>query len=179
MISEAYGLRKNSPTVGAYFFAEDYLRFVKNPEYYISLEIKMISANKARHREWIYRCGNHTCPVGVLDNIEIVFVHYKDSAEAYEKWMRRKERVNWNNLIFKFSNMNHCRKELLQEFDALDLPGKKIMFVNRPSEEYKYAVYYPGFENEKEIRNDSFYWNRYFDVTAFINGEGIRRKNIR
>jgi len=169
IVYEAYNLKKNSPTVGAYLFAKDYLKLVKNLEYYFSLNIQMISSYESINKKKIIENHNEDCPIGVLDDIEIVFVHYKTRELALEKWNRRIKRVNWNNLIFKFSYMNSCTEEQLEEFDSLDLPGKKIMFVNQPSHHYKCGVYYPGFENDSQIYNDTYYWDYYFDVTLFLN----------
>ena len=35
MTSEVYGLRKNSPTVGCYFFSDDYLKFIERLKFYV------------------------------------------------------------------------------------------------------------------------------------------------
>lgn len=50
------------------------------------------------------------------------------------------------------------------------------MFVNQRNHSYKCGVYYPGFENDEQIYNDTFYWNKYFDVTLFFNTGKIREK---
>ena len=49
VVSEFFGLRKNSPIVGCYFFADDYLKFISDLHHYLSLEIEMIPALQARH----------------------------------------------------------------------------------------------------------------------------------
>ena len=178
MIYEAFDLPKQSPTVGAYFFADDYIKFIQKLRYYITLEIKFITAKYARHREAIIRNGNLNCPIGVLDDVEIIFVHYKDANLVREKWNRRIERINWDNLIFKFSYMNDCTQTELRTFDEMELPGKKIMFVNTRDFAFKCGVYYPGFENERQIYNDTFYYDKYFDIFTFINEGRIIAKNI-
>lgn len=73
MTSEAYGLRKNSPTVGCYFYAEDYLKFIKRLDYYTSMELKFIDVESSNHKEWIYEDGSENVPIGRLDDIEIIF----------------------------------------------------------------------------------------------------------
>ena len=106
-----------------------------------------------------------------LQPIEIVFLHYKNPEIVIDKWNRRKQRINYNNLIFKFSLQNECTEKHIELFDKMNLPGKKFMFINRLEEVNKYscAVYYPGFELNSQIENDTFYWNKYFDVVKFIN----------
>lgn len=173
---EGYGLQKQSPTVGCYLFANDYLKLVKNLKYYMNNELKIISLDESKYKEWIIENHNENCPIGRIEDIEIVFVHYTDADTVKEKWNRRVKRINWGNLIFKFSYMNHATEKDLKTFDMCELPRKKIMFVNQRNHSYKCGVYYPGFENDEQIYNDTFYWNKYFDVTLFFNTGKIREK---
>lgn len=181
---EHFGLPKQSPTIGGYFFAKDYLSFISNLKQYMNVELEIISLDDAIHKKEIIDNGNTNAIVGRLNGspslpiIEIVFLHYKDPKIVVEKWNRRKKRINYNNLIFKFSKQNCCTEQELFEFDKMNLPGKKIMFVNTLEAEkcYDSAVYYPGFENSDQVENDTFYWNKYFDVIKFINDGKIYRK---
>ena len=165
---EYFGLPKQSPTVGAFFFASDYIKFVKRIRQYLSKEIIFIDVEKSKHYDFLKK-RNINCPIGVLDDVEIFFLHYPNKKIAKEKWNRRVKRVNWENLIFKFSQMNECSLQNLKDFDALDLPGKKLMFVNKPNMGFKCGVYYPGYEHDLTIDNDTFYWNKYLDVVKFLN----------
>lgn len=178
ILYEAYGLPKNSPTIGGYFFADDYIRFVSNLKHYLTSEIKMITVEESKHKNSIVSLGaeNANAPIGLIDDVEFVFLHYKDPEIAKEKWLRRIKRVNYNNLVFKFSYQNECTEEFLKKFENLDLPGKKLMFVHKKELMTNCSVFYPGFENENQLSNDTFYWNKYFDVTAFLNGNGIKNK---
>ena len=142
----------------------------------VNNELKIISLDESKYKEWIIENHNENCPIGRIEDIEIVFVHYTDADTTKEKWNRRVKRINWENLIFKFSYMNHATEKDLKTFDMCELPGKKIMFVNQRNHSYKCGVYYPGFENDKQIYNDTFYWNKYFDVTLFFNTGKIREK---
>ena len=169
VLYEEFGIQKQSPTVGAYFFAEDYLRFLMNFEYYINLDLKFIDIDDSKQKDWIVENKNEDCPIGVLDDIEIIFVHYNTKEQTYDKWTRRVKRINRDNLVFKFSYVNHATEEHLKQFDGMSLPGKKVMFVNQKNMGYKYGVYYPGFENDNQIYNDTYFGNRYFDVVTFLN----------
>ena len=71
------------------------------------------------HKETIVKKGQTEKPIGILGDIEIVFLHYKSEKEAMEKWNRRKQRIHWDNLFIKFSEMNECTKEHLLIFDKL------------------------------------------------------------
>ena len=169
---EYFGLPKQSPTVGTFFFASDYLQFVKDIKQYLTKDIKFIDIKQSKHFDYLQK-HNIRCPIGLLDDIEIFFLHYPNEQVAKEKWNRRVKRLKWDNLIFKFSQMNECSLQNLKEFDELDLPGKKLMFVNKPQMGFKCGVYYPGYEQDSTIDNDTFYLNKYLNVIAFLNMEEI------
>lgn len=176
---EHFGLKKKSPTIGTFFFAEDYIRFISNFEYYVNCDIQIASSAKSKHYEWLKQHGCDEALVGILDDVEICFLHYKDPTLAKDKWTRRVSRINRDNLIFKFSYMNDCTDEHLKKFDSMNLPGKKFMFVKDKNHSYKSGVYYPGFDDDEQITNDTYFWNRYFDVVKFINTGEIHLKNAK
>ena len=133
----------------------------------------MRSAKESKRYDRIVAYRSEAAPIGMLDDdIEIVMLHYKDPAVAKEKWERRCRRVNFDNLIIKFGYMNDCTPEMLRQFDEMEFDGftpKKIMFINKPDSTLKCGVYMPGFEDDEQITNDTYYFNRYFDLTKFIN----------
>ncbi|MBE5951266.1 MAG: DUF1919 domain-containing protein [Lachnospiraceae bacterium] len=164
---EYFALKKLSPTVGLYFYAEDYLKFVSDLKYYTGLTLEMISAEKSKHYAELKKRGELEVPIGKLGDIEVIFLHYKDPKVAKEKWERRVKRINWSNLILKFSYMNGCTDEMVREFEELNVQ-KKIIFVPKLFSEYDNAFVIPA-GNEGQIENDTFYWNRWFDVIEFLN----------
>lgn len=169
VVYEHFGLPKLSPTVGLYFFADDYIKFVKNLKYYLSLNIKMIKASDSRHADELHNRGQDDVPVGVLDDVEIVFLHYKNAEVAKEKWERRVGRVNWNNLIIKFSYMNGCDDAILEEFEAIvQQYPKSVVFVPKEYPEYHNAYVVPGLPNG-QIGDDTFHFKRYVDILSLIN----------
>ena len=165
---EYFGMQKKSPTVGTFLFATDYIKFVKKLRNYLNKEITFLCAEKSKHYDYIKKNNIH-CPIGLLDDIEIFFLHYPNENTARDKWNRRIKRINWDNMIFKFSLMNECTLRELKEFDDAKLPGKKLMFVNKPNMGFKHGIYYPGYEQDTTIENDTFYWNRYINVVKFLN----------
>lgn len=170
-----FGIKKLSPTVGCFIMTDDYLKFITNLNYYLEQELKIIRVEDARHYPfWKEDSCMKNVPIGVLDDVEIAFLHYKDSEVAKDTWNRRAQRVNRSNLIFKFSYMNQCTKEDLDTFIEMQLPGKKLCFVKdaETAKKDRCLVYYKGFEKDNQISNDTYYWDRYFDVVKFIN-QGI------
>ena len=181
IVYEFFGLKKTSPTCGMYIFAEDYLKFLENLRYYLSLDMRIIPAEESKHYEAIRTTGDTTAPVGVLDDVEVVMLHYRDPKVALEKWEKRKGRVNFDNLIAKFSYMNECTPEMLYRFDQIDfasqgIKAKKICFVPNQSYKFSSAVYLKGFEQEPQITNDTFTFKEAFFLVPFVNGWGLYRK---
>lgn len=174
---EHYGLLKQSPTIGMYFYPEDYIKLISNIQHYLSCDMLVVTSDKSNQQKLLKRDNANKYFVGKIDDIEAVLVHYKDPIIAVEKWKRRCQRVNLDNLIFKFCQQNGCTEGQLKKFDTMELPGKKFMFIKNNRLDFKCGVYYRGFENSVQIENDTFYWDKYFDVTAFINGEGLHRKD--
>lgn len=166
---EYFNMLKNSPTVGLYFYPDDYIKFILNLKYYTSIEIKMIAWQQSKYASEIKRKGEEGVPVGKLDDIEIVFLHYHDPKIAKDKWERRKKRINWNNIIIKFSYMNGCTDEHISAFEKLE-DIKKFALVPKIFENYKdcYLASY-AIENG-QIQNDTFYFNKDIDVYRIING---------
>ena len=173
-VYQRYGLPYNSPTVGLFFWAEDYVRFVSRLKYYMSLELSMIPATKSKHYDMLVKRNQLPCPVGKLGDIEVVFLHYKTEEEAKEKWERRKQRINWDNLYIKFSMMNCCKMEHLNEFKTLDYEAK-VVFVNNKelTQMGNGFVYVPGYEDREDVGNDTNHYADYFDINCFLNDKKV------
>lgn len=133
MVYESYGLEKQSPTVGLFFAASDYLKFISNLKKYLNAPLNFINPKESR---WISleqvssdeRFGSY--PVGVLDigneSVELFFLHYKSEQNAKEKWERRVKRINWNCMLMKFNDQNGCSQKDVKKF--LNLPYQNKVF---------------------------------------------------
>lgn len=125
-----FGLPYLSPTVGMYYFADDYIRFVSNLKHYCSCEPVMIKAEESHNYDKLKEQGNTNVPIGLFGgDVEVVFLHCHSDEEAKTKWMRRCERINWENIILKFSEQNYATLDNLKVFD--DLPYyRKVIFTS-------------------------------------------------
>ena len=72
-----------------------------------------ITAEQSKYRDELYHKHQERVPIGVLDDIEVIFLHYSSFEEAVMAWNRRKQRICIDNLYVKMSEMNNCTKELL------------------------------------------------------------------
>lgn len=165
-----YGLPYLSPTAGLYFFADDYVRFAASLRHYTEARLEFIDALDSRHADLLREKGELGKIVGKVDDVEIVFLHYPTKEVAFEKWQRRCERINWNNLFIKFSEMNNCTGEELQAFNAIPFKSK-ICFTSVPYPELDCAIYCPGFESSEGcILNDTDCYAKYIDLEKWLNG---------
>ena len=113
MIYESYNLPKESPTVGMFFIAKDYIEFLSDLKGYVNGKLTFIKPEESRWKDMPQVSGDKrfgSYPVGVLSNgknsIEIFFLHYHSEQEAREKWERRVQRINWNKLLVKFNDQD-------------------------------------------------------------------------
>lgn len=131
MIYESYNLKKESPTVGMFFMAKDYVEFLSDLKGYISSELIFIKPEESRWKDMPQlaedeRFGHY--PVGVLSNgkntIELFFLHYHSEQEAREKWQRRIKRINWDRMLVKFNDQNGCTEKEVDDFMKLSFKNK-------------------------------------------------------
>ena len=107
-------------------------------------------------------------PIGRLDDVEIVFLHYKTKEEAIEKWNRRLNRVNYDNLIIKFSEQNLCDYEHLKAFEELSYK-KKILFTKKEYAGIK-SIVLPFYKNKVSLLSDIHeYRFKMKDIMKIIN----------
>lgn len=143
-----------SPTAGLYFFAPDYIKFVSDLRRYLDTPLRFINPEDSKYYEELKKRNQTDKPIGVLDDVEIVFLHYKTKEEAKEKWDRRKARVNYEHIILKFSRMDLCTEKELELFDSLQFRNKFVI-NNRIPLKYKCEVYWKEEWNEKGISRDT------------------------
>jgi len=167
-----FNLPYDSPTIGLYFFAADYIKFVSNLRHYIETDIKFIKYTKSKYKEQIVNTHKERVPIGLLDDVEIFFLHYKSEDECLQKWNRRKERIHWNSLYIKMSEQNLCSYELLQKFDELQYKDK-FVFV---SKEYglNSQVVFNDWIGHGEVTNDTTNFNKYIDIINWLNHKPFR-----
>lgn len=157
-----------SPTAGLYFFAPDYIKFVSDLRRYLATELRFIEPEESKYYEEIKKRNQTDKPIGILDDVEIVFLHYKTKEEAAEKWNRRKERVNFDNIILKFSRMDLCTEKEIEKFDSIPLKNKFVL-NNRLPLKYKSEIYWKEEYGETGIRRDTEPFPGNLSLTELLN----------
>lgn len=185
MIYESYNLPKQSPTVGVFFMAKDYIRFLKRLEEYLKAELTFINPEFSKWKGEREVSGDKrfgTYPVGVLslegESIEIFFLHYHSKEEAKEKWERRCQRVVHEKMIVKFNDQNGCTEDDVNEFVALPFNNKLFFTCKNWSHEKEWQKILRGgvcvikqFPQMNSIlaSYEPFGVNKYIDINKVIN----------
>ena len=107
------GMQFFSPTINLFFKEPDFVRFVLNLEHYMACELEM---------RW-----EEEYPVGRLEDIEIHFMHYETCKEAKEKWERRKQRINWGNILVLATDQEGFDEVLFRQWKQI--PYAKVLFT--------------------------------------------------
>ena len=112
------GLQFCSPFINMHIPHDEYLRFLSDPKYYMSQELKL-------REMYIDESLDKPFPVAELGDISLWMNHYDDFEEAAAIFERRAARINWENLFVMFFDDDPHK---IEQF--LELPYEhKICFV--------------------------------------------------
>ncbi len=168
IVSQYLGIKYYTPTVGLYFYADEYIKFLSDFKSYIKKPLNFIKTENSKHYNEMISKHHDNAIVGILGDVEIVFLHYKDKKEILEKWRRRVERINYNCIIFKFCNQNSCTDELIKKFDELPLENK-ICFSSKEYKNLKSVIWIKEDNGKKEVERDYYKSHKYFNIINYIN----------
>ena len=151
-IMQDLNMQYNSPTLGLYFFADDYMEFLSDLKYYLT-EAKLVFLDQSRYplanerrAKWV-----HWYPIGLLGGkVEIQFLHYHTEHEAADKWYRRAHRVNFDKLLVIGMEQNLTTLEHIKFFDTLPYKNK-IFFSSKKLQELKSNCYIDVFAEQGEV----------------------------
>ena len=166
-MSQSMGVRYNSPFVGLYLYAPDYVELLKDIKL-IYNPIIFISKNESRYSN--LPDGNYI--VGKLsDKVEIHFLHYTSEEEVIRKWNKRLERLDLNNLIVKFCDRDECTEDLIGEFDKLPFKNK-VCFTAKAYPQYKSVCHIKEQSNLQCVENEWECSNKYWNIILKANEAG-------
>lgn len=166
------GLRHQSPFVNLYLSAHDYIKYLKNITYYNNLGLVKLNTE-----------ANY--PMGVLGDLIIHFLHYKNFNEAKSKWNERVKRINLNSLYLIFVERDGATYKDLQEFDRLPYKNK-IALTHREYFDIKCSFCIKGFEKDDEVgliydwKGPNSVKKLYdqFDFVCWLNTGDIKRNKL-
>ncbi len=117
------GLPFCSPTINMFEDHDDYLKLIMNLEHYLSCDLEFREMQYERNLKRDY-------PVIACDDVLLHCNHYQTFEEANTAWLRRKDRIRWDNLFIMFFDEN---PERIDRFCNLRYK-KKVCFVPYASE---------------------------------------------
>lgn len=166
-----YNLPYQTPTAGLFIMPKCYLKLIKNLKYYMEKDIVFISEEESIYKEYLRqnleKFGQY--PIGKIDDIEIHFLHYKTKEEAKEKWDRRKKRINYDKIIYKFNDQNGCTLQNIKDFMKIDKLKHKICFVANKNYNIEGTYFIKEFDKNKYVINDTWFCRKYINLTKLIN----------
>lgn len=174
-ISQRFGLKYNSPTVGMFICTDDYLKFINDLEQYLSFSLRFIDPNTSKHYDLVKNTNQYgSYPVAQLNDIELFFMHYKSKEEAAEKWNKRKQRLDVHNMYVLLFENEFSNESLIRKFDGITVPHKTFVFENYAS--LSNGVYCPEVKESNDQRFTSSIIMKYVDWKNEFNsilGDGI------
>lgn len=143
------GKRFLSPTINLFLTCPDFVKFVLNLEYYMSLKLQM---------NW-----EEEYPVGKLEDIKIYFMHYQTCTEAKEAWDRRKARIDWDNILVLSTDMEEFTDNVFESWQKIQYP--KVLFSAKRWDDASCA-FYPKYAKQGQVQ-DLIPGREFYNQTFF------------
>lgn len=174
-IYKSLGVKYNTPFVGLYIYGPDFIKLLEKFDYYIKQELSFVERSK-----WVN--SPVTYPIGIVDDIEIHFLHYNDSNEAIDKWNRRLERMSrttdLNKYYFKIDDRDLSDQNIILKFH--ELPFKNKISFGIKCLNLKNHIQIKENENNQTVPDGVKlykYCFRYVDVLKWVDS-GIITNNL-
>lgn len=153
------GMRYLSPTVNLSIEMNDFVKMVKNLRWY--MEQELVELNEKSE-----------CPMGMLGDVKIYFIHYDSFKDAKTKWEERKKRINWDNIFIVGSEKDQCTYDTIKNFEQLPYKNK-VIFTHKEYPEFSSAYCIKGFEEKEELGvitnfKDQILKRRYLDDFNYV-----------
>jgi uncharacterized protein (DUF1919 family) len=169
-IYKTLDLQYTTPTIGLFFMAEDYIKFLERFEYYIHQPLTFLK--ETRHKELLEYRKDNPWVIGTLgDGIEIQFLHYFIEEDVANKWFRRVNRINFDNLFFIYSDKYSFKEEYLERY--LNLPFKHKLFFSALPRQGENVIYMKEYLDDKVVGEswlENRFYERYIDIVKWLNG---------
>ena len=153
-VYQYYGITYNTPTEGLYFITKDYIKLIERPEHYFNHDVLLIDPHESKLAQ---RGKDITYPVGIIDDIEVYFMHYPDPFEAIAKWKRRASRINYKKVFYLLTETELMEDGDLYRFVEL-MSSKQLKGVCLTMKDYQlpYTQYIPDVPKDTVSNNVSW-----------------------
>lgn len=126
------GMEFRTPTVNLQILPEQFPKFCKNISYYLTSELTQCTDPEEPYAGYLKTMfwGIPSLPMGLINDVLVVFQHYDSFEDAKAKWDERRMRVDYNSMGFLFHARGPEYKQTAKEFMALDIPNKLCLTQN-------------------------------------------------
>ncbi len=126
------GMEFRTPTINLQILPEQFPKFCEHLEHYITADLMPCTDLSKTHADYLKTMfgGIPSLPLGLIDDILIVFQHYDSFERAKLKWNERRIRVNYKNIGYIFHARGIEYKASAEQFLALDIPNKLCLTQN-------------------------------------------------
>lgn len=161
-IYKDFGLPFNSPTIGLFICGNDFVKFASNLRYYLSLPVSEGECSK-----WL---GKTSYPLGIIDDVELHFLHYDTFEEARCKWERRALKVNFNRVYLIMTDRDFTTYEDIVNFSKIKA-HKKLSFVSNNYQEIPGTIFCHRYEGDSQVGVLPLFmeYSDYFDVVEWLD----------
>jgi uncharacterized protein (DUF1919 family) len=166
-VYQYFGLEYKTPFIGLYIFGPDYIRLIKDFDYYMSKSLIEIDLSQSKYLSHINdkdRVKGY--PVGLLGDLEIHFLHYKNFDVAFEKWNRRLSKINKNNIIYKLSHRDLVDDQICIEF--MKVTNNKGILISNSCFGNRFN-YFSLNNNSGDIINEFESFFKMYNITQILN----------
>ncbi len=160
-------IKYNTPFIGLYMYAPEYIALLRNLKYNLSQPLHFITYEQSKYKGIV----SPKYILGVLGDtgIEIVFMHYHLQEEILEKWNRRLKRINWDNMIVKFSDTAYgCTAELIEEFDRMPF-ANKVCFTAKAYPKCNNVILMKEYAGKDFVLYEWAHSDKYYNFIAEAN----------
>ena len=162
-----------TPFAGLFMEPDCFLRMLADLRSCLAHPPRRAAASRYGHLEQARGRLFPEYPIGLLgDGIEVHFLHYATWEEALAKWLRRRDRIRWDRLYFKFTDRDGADPDLARRFLALPFP-RKLYLTNRADVAGNEVVCLGG-RGAPTVHEGTWEFRRHMDVPAWLSAERVR-----
>ena len=178
-----FQLPYSSPTTNLLFPPKDFLRLIADLPRYMKEDLVQIDLKSFHEYEYVknrYEKGGFEDknPANFIyariGDVDFVAWHYSDFEDLKEKWNRRRERVNYDKILFKMHDLWTCTFDDFKKFLELT-EGKNALFLTAKKEWKDYAADNPNvifvekYAKAGYVIDDVHHYVLPFNLTRYLN----------
>ncbi|WP_197428733.1 DUF1919 domain-containing protein [Phnomibacter ginsenosidimutans] len=128
----------NTPFVGLMLMAPCYIKLLQHFDEYMEQPLHFV--NESKYPSLNVQRQANSYPIGMLNDVEIHFLHYHNAEEAATKWKRRCQRINKQNMLIKFAGEKILQQMNIIQRSASCRSAKKSVWVPCPGLQQNPAI---------------------------------------